>query len=86
MLLVVLLRILDASPATFETPLDARREDDHPDAEGQSGKEANVEEKDNPPTTHDDKSSQDCNKRKEMFGIFLTGKTALQAVFFWHVT
>jgi hypothetical protein len=21
-----------------------------------------------------------------MFGIFLTGKTALQAVFFWHVT
>jgi len=63
-LLVMLLCISDASPATFETPLDARREDDHLDAEEESGKRTNADGKDSLPTGHDDKSSQDSNKRK----------------------
>jgi hypothetical protein len=66
--------ISDASPATFETPLDARREDDHLDAEEESDKRTNVDGKDSPPTGHDDKSSQDPNKRKETLRIFLNGK------------
>ena len=74
-LLVVSLRIADASPATFETPLDARHEDDHLDAEEESGKRTNVDGKDSPPTAYDDKSPQDSNKRKETLCIFLNGKT-----------
>ena len=85
MLLITSLRIADASPATFETPLDARREDDNPDAEEQSGKKTDEEAKGGPPTTHDDKSSQDFNKRKEALGTFLTGKIVLQAMRFWDV-
>ena len=72
-LLVMLLCISDASPATFETPLDARREDDHLDAEEESGKRTDVGGKDSPPAGHDDKSSQDSNKRKETLCIFLHG-------------
>jgi len=71
----MLLWISDASPATFETPLDARREDDHLDAEEESGKRTDVGEKDSPPADHDDKSPQDSNKRKETLRIFLHGKT-----------
>jgi len=67
--------ISDASPATFETPLDARREDDHLDAEEEPGKRTNVDGKDSPPAGHDDKLSQDSNKRKETLRIFLHGKT-----------
>ena len=74
-LLVMSLCISDASPATFETPLDARREDDHLDAEEESGKRTNVDGKDSPPAGHDDTSSQDSNKRKETLRIFLHGKT-----------
>ena len=72
-LLVMLFCISDASPATFETPLDARREDDHLDAEEESGKRTDVGGKDSPPAGHDDKSSQDSNKRKETLCIFLHG-------------
>jgi hypothetical protein len=75
MLLVVLLCISDASPATFETPLDARREDDHLDAEEEAGNRTNVDCKDSPPAGHDDKSAQDSNKRKETLLVFLNGKT-----------
>jgi hypothetical protein len=71
----MLLCISDASPATFETPLDARREEDHLDAEEETGKRANVDGKDSSPTGHDDISSQDSNKRKETLHIFLNGKT-----------
>jgi hypothetical protein len=73
----VLLCISDASPATFETPLDTRREDDHLVAEEELGKRTDVEGKDGPPAAHDDKSSQDSNKRKEKLHIFLNGKTQI---------
>jgi hypothetical protein len=60
--------ISDASPATFETPLDARREDDHPNEE-EPDKKLQLEEKDDAFTGQDDKSSQDFEKRNETFRL-----------------
>lgn len=64
--------ISDASPATFETPLDARREDDHPDAEDEPDK-SQLEGKDGT-FTEQDKSSQDFDKRNETLGLFYKSK------------
>jgi hypothetical protein len=75
-LLVVSLCVSDASPATFETPLDARREDDHPEPEEESAQKTHVEEKDGPSAVCDDKASQDSNKGKETLGVFLKGTAA----------
>jgi hypothetical protein len=61
--------ISDASPATFETPVDARWEDDHPDAEEELDKKSRLEGKDGEPSAQDNKASQDFNKRKEIFRL-----------------
>jgi hypothetical protein len=59
----ILSYISDPSPATFETPRDARQEDDHLDAEVELNKKSPVEGKDDKPAAQDEKASQDFNKR-----------------------
>lgn len=61
--------VSDASPATFETPLDTRREDDHPDAEEEPDKKSQLEGENDAFTGQDDKSSQDFDKRNETFRL-----------------
>jgi hypothetical protein len=68
--------ISDASPATFETPLDARREDDHPDAEEEPDKTSQLKGKDDAFTGQDDKSSQDFDKGNETLDLFVKVETA----------
>ncbi|KDR09235.1 protein DGCR14 [Zootermopsis nevadensis] len=65
-----------ASPATFETPLDARREDDHPDAEDEPDK-SQLEGKDGT-FTEQDKSSQDFDKQeaKTTLDVYLNSHTS----------
>lgn len=49
--------------------MDARREDDHPDAEEELDKKSRLEGKDGEPAAQDNKASQDFNKRKEIFRL-----------------
>jgi len=77
-LLIAILCISDASPATFETPLDARREDDHPDAEEESDKKSHLQGKE-APTSQDDKSSQDSNKCNETSRLVSESKNSINS-------
>ncbi|PNF24344.1 Protein DGCR14 [Cryptotermes secundus] len=67
-----------ASPATFETPVDARWEDDHPDAEEELDKKSHLEEKDGEPAAQDNKASQDFNKQevKATLDVYLNSHTS----------
>lgn len=67
-----------ASPATFETPVDARWEDDHPDAEEDLDKKSRLEGKDGEPAAQDNKASQDFNKQevKATLDVYLNSHTS----------
>jgi hypothetical protein len=49
--------------------VDARREDDHPDAEEELDKKSRLEGNDGEPAAQDNTASQDFNQRKEIFRL-----------------